>query len=132
MSSKARFRWSLFKLYIKEKFWFMWDDDRTDHIPLFFLPIYHARVLRWFIFGAYLIILMLTASYEYYFGNKAPFEFVLDLGFVAVVVLAANFILSLVYVIWEDLVRIRRNHKSDTLTIVEVLKSEINFERWCC
>ncbi len=130
MSSKASFRWTLFKMYVKEKFWFMWDDDRYAYIPLFFLPIYHAKELRWFIFGTYLVLLVLSAGCGYHFGNHISYEIVLYLGFLAIVVLASNLVLSLLYFMWEDLARIRRKQRSDTLTIVEVLKGEINFERW--
>jgi len=119
-------------MYIKEKFWFMWDNNRCDYILPFFLPIYHAGVLRWFIFGIYIMLLMLATGYGCYSGNSAPYELILELGFVVIITLAANFIFGLLFFMWQDLVKMRRNQGSDTLSIIEVIKGEINFEWWCC
>lgn len=129
-----KFKWkmSLFLLYLKEKFWFLRDRDCDGLVPRFFLPLYWVREIGLFLFVFYFFLLSIVAVYSWFKGSALVFDVFLRTGFWVIVFLAANFALGVLYFMWEDLVSVRRNEKLNSLTIMEVVKGEVDFERWCC
>ncbi|MDQ0287490.1 hypothetical protein J2Z49_002618 [Desulfofundulus luciae] len=72
-----------------------------------------------------------TAAWGYYHGTAQPLSYVLKMAFRVGLVGAGFFIISLLGPCWSDLASERLGERRENITIQEIFRKTIDFERWC-
>jgi len=85
------------------------------------------------LWGLYLLCFIVSISESWSNGWTAkPIEKALTVGGWFIIIQLSIIILLTFFVIWKDLVDERQNNRPQSpITLKEILKKEIDFERWC-
>ncbi|OIQ53426.1 hypothetical protein [Neomoorella thermoacetica] len=119
----------MWKVYFQEKLPFLWYD--ALEFPAWLLPLFYCWKAAPFVFGLGVVGFIAAATYSWYSGDVYYNVLILKMGFWFIIAFASSFVLGVLVSIWEDLVKERRNEKGQSLTIQEVIRKELDFERWC-
>lgn len=119
----------MWKVYFQEKLPFLWYD--VLEFPAWLLPLFYCWKSAPFVFGLGVVGFIAAAIYSWYSGDVYYNVLILKMGFWFIIAFASSFVLGVLVSMWEDLVKERRNEKGQSLTIQEVIRKELDFERWC-
>ncbi|PHJ39996.1 hypothetical protein P378_00300 [Desulforamulus profundi] len=86
-----------------------------------------------FVWGIYLMYFIASFLKSWSNGWAAkPIEKALTVGGWFIIIQLGIIITLMLFIIWKDLADERRNNKPQSpITLKEILKKEIDFERWC-